>query len=234
MRILKLTGKSKSHFIELTETGMGYHFVRAKYGRGYSNTGTDFVVLGSTYALAVQEIKDLSTVFDVTAAIGLDELSQDNFVEEDLQIIDDFGRDPLKARAELARSLAKKALTAPVPPPGTTLTVRTVSTGDDGFIRFSYTRNDPRIEATGGVAAKTYATTYRDGVIITSGLSAVGRYALPVPLPATYLFLLTPPADTPVHFGAAVPLFGQAGGGVEVYFPNKFTNILRPFTVPPY
>lgn len=208
------------------------------FGASCRHTEADFVVLGSTYALAVQQFKDFSTVFDVTAAVSFDELSQDDFVNEDLKIEDDFGQDPLKARAALAQRLAISgaggAAAAPAPPPGTTLTVKTFTTGDDGFIRFYYTRNDPRIRANGDVAAKTYATTYRDGVIITSGLSAVGRYALPVPLPAAYLFVLTPPAGTPVHFGAAIPLFGQAGGGVEAYFPKQFINSVRPFTVPPY
>ena len=226
MHILRLKEASRSRFTELAETGMGYHFVKARYR---FNTETGFVVLGSTYALPVHRNNDLSTVFDVTAAVGLDELSEDDFVDGDLEITDNYGEDPLKAREAL--SLAVPSVT---PPPGATLTVKTVTNGVDGFIRFSYTPNDPRIQATGTVATKTYATTYRDGVIITSGLSAVGRYALPVPLPAIYLFLLTPPAGTPVCFGAAVPLFGQAGGGVEVYFPDGFTNIVRPFTVPPY
>lgn len=230
MHILKLRKASQSRFIELAETGMGYHFVKARYR---FNTETGFVVLGSTYALSVHKINDLSTVFDVTAAVGLDELSEDNFVDGDLEITDNYGQDPLKAREALSLAVPS-AMKATTPPPGTTLTVKTVTNGVDGFIRFSYTPNDPRIQATGTVTAKTYATTYRDGVIITSGLSAVGRYALPVPLPAIYLFLLTPPAGTPVYFGATVPLFGQAGGGVEVYFPNGFTNIVRPFTVPPY
>jgi hypothetical protein len=225
-----LKAASQSRFTELAETGMGYHFVKARYEY---NSETGFVVLGSNYALPVHKINDLSTVFDVTKAVGLDELSEDNFIDGDLEITDNYSQDPLKAREALSL-VVPGTIKATTPPPGTTLTVKTITNGVDGFIRFSYTSNDTHIQATGTVAAKTYATTYRDGVIITSGLSAVGRYALPVPLPAIYLFLLTPPAGTPVHFGATVPLFGQAGGGVEVYFPNGFTNITRPFTVPPY
>jgi hypothetical protein len=86
------------------------------------------------------------------------------------------------------------------------LTLKTKTTGTDAFLRFSYTRHDPRIGEDDVVSAKTYATTFLDGVIITSGLSAVGRYALPVPLPAEFVFILLPPARTDVHFGAAVAL----------------------------
>lgn len=59
-----------------------------------------------------------------------------------------------------------------------------------------------------------------DGVLAPSGAAAVGRYALPHPLPANFLYTLVPPMATSMQFGAAPPSFGQSGGGVEVYFPQ--------------
>ncbi len=71
-----------------------------------------------------------------------------------------------------------------------------------------------------GLAPQTYSTTYNDVKEVPSGLAAVGRYALPSPLPAVHLFLIQPHPGTDVAYGTVRPNYGMAGGGVEVYFPN--------------
>jgi hypothetical protein len=235
MQILKIDADSRIRFAEkIPETGMGYHFVHASY-RGESS---DFLVLGSTYAVPLRSIAGLTDVTELTTAGSIDDYPSDAFVEGRVSVTEDFSGRPILARAALIQSLAavlgSGASASALPPPGATLTVKTGTTGSDAYLRFSYTRHDPRIGANGAIAGKTYATTLRDGVIITSGLSAVGRYALPVPLPAEFVFVLLPPAATNVHLGAAVPFFGQAGGGVEAYFPDPFTNQTRCFTIPSY
>ncbi|HEX5721091.1 MAG TPA: hypothetical protein VF179_33370 [Thermoanaerobaculia bacterium] len=218
MSILKLSDKSV--FEDLVETGMGYHFVRAKYGNSWKEPA-DFLVLGSTYALPIEKEDGLTTIFELAsdAALAIDRWPAENFVEGVLDVRENFDEDPLLAREELARAIRQAAIATsftgvppPPPPPGATLTVKAKTSGDDAFLRFSYTRHDPRISGTGQVRGKTYATTYRDGVVVTSGLSALARYALPVPLPAEYVFLLTPPQGVDVELGAAAPLFGQSGG----------------------
>lgn len=112
-----------------------------------------------------------------------------------------------------------------IPPPGTPRPVVAQVNGDEGFLRFSWSTPDRRVDTTTGtVLAGTYTAPYRDGVKVSSGLEAVARLALPVPLPARYTIMLTPPAGTVVEVGAVAPAYGQAGGGVEAMFPNQFIN----------
>jgi hypothetical protein len=112
-----------------------------------------------------------------------------------------------------------------IPPPGAPRPVVTVTNGEEGFLRFSWVSPDRRVNSVNGmVAPGTYSAPYRDGVKISSGLEAVGRFALYVVFPARYTVMLTPPIGTPVELGAVAPAFGQAGGGVEAFFPNGFLN----------
>jgi hypothetical protein len=64
----------------------------------------------------------------------------------------------------------------------------------------------------------TYATTFNDLRMVPSGLAAVGRYALPLPDAARYTYSIV--TNGPHRMGTALPNYGQAGGGVEVCFPN--------------
>lgn len=123
-----------------------------------------------------------------------------------------------------------------VPPPGSARTTQTTSLGMEGFLRFTFNTPDPRVNTSSGtVAPGTYCTPYRDGQKVTSGYEAVGRYALPVPLPYKHTLLLVPPAGTQVEIGTVVSAFGQGGGGVEAYFPNGFTNpAMHYHALPPY
>jgi hypothetical protein len=112
-----------------------------------------------------------------------------------------------------------------VPAPGTPRTLSQQTTGDEGFLRFTFQIPDRRVNSvTGDVAPGTYCSPFRDGQKITCGFEAVGRFALPVPLPYKHLVLLVPPIGTYVDVGTVVPNFGQAGGGVEGLFPNGFNN----------
>jgi len=62
---------------------------------------------------------------------------------------------------------------------------------------------------------------------VPSRFAAVGRYALPNPASASYIFHIVT-FDRPTLIGTATPNFGQAGGGVEVFFSTGATN--RPGT----
>lgn len=113
----------------------------------------------------------------------------------------------------------------PFPPPGTPRPLVTKTNGEEGFLRFSWVTPDLRVNSVNGtVSPGTYAAPYRDGIKISSGLEAVGRFALYVVLPAKFTVLLTPPPGTAVELGAVAPAHGQAGGGVEGYFPAGFVN----------
>jgi hypothetical protein len=85
------------------------------------------------------------------------------------------------------------------------------------YFRFSANKADPRVLPNGDFIAGTYATTYNDLRMVPSGFAAVGRYALPSPLSARYMFMIMT-NSVPQLVGTAVPNFGQSGGGVEVLF----------------
>jgi len=90
----------------------------------------------------------------------------------------------------------------------------------DEFRRLSAYQNDSRIKNDGSVTPGTYTTTVNDVQATPSGLAAVGRYALPTKLPASFVFHIIPPPNTPILYSTVRPAFGFAGGGVEVYFPH--------------
>jgi hypothetical protein len=89
---------------------------------------------------------------------------------------------------------------------------------DEVFKRFSAYRNDRRVTPDGGLLPGTYATTEKDAENIHTGREAVGRYALPNPQPASFVFTILPDGGTVVHCGIVQPAFGQPGEGVEVLF----------------
>jgi hypothetical protein len=65
---------------------------------------------------------------------------------------------------------------------------------------------------------------------VPTGFVAVGRFALPNNLPASYRYEIEAPGSTPVDFGTLAPAFGQAGGGVEAYFLKAVVNTQIPPT----
>jgi hypothetical protein len=83
------------------------------------------------------------------------------------------------------------------------------------FYRYLSALPDARYSA-GILSAKTYLTSKIDKAHADTGFGAVGRYALPLPLPAIHVVEYRLPAGTVIEAGTAAPSFGQAGGGVEV------------------
>ncbi|MFT3732853.1 MAG: hypothetical protein QM780_15770 [Hyphomicrobium sp.] len=99
------------------------------------------------------------------------------------------------------------------------------------FFRYSANHSDPRVMKNGRIKAGTYATTYNDSRMIPSGLAAVGRYALPVSAAAEFMFPIM--TNGPYRMGTALPHFGQAGGGVEVFFKDEFQMLVaEPHQIP--
>jgi hypothetical protein len=78
----------------------------------------------------------------------------------------------------------------------------------------------------------TYGFPKSERRFVPTGFAAVGRYALPDLPPACRRYEIRPPANYKLKCGAAVPRYGQAGGGVEVMFPKKFTNRVVPIPAP--
>ena len=85
------------------------------------------------------------------------------------------------------------------------------------FHRYLRSPNDFRFDTQKQeLSAGTYLTTASDQAYANTGFAAVGRYALPVPVPAIHVFVYQLPPGTSLRVGTALPNFGQAGGGVEV------------------
>jgi hypothetical protein len=91
------------------------------------------------------------------------------------------------------------------------------------YYRFSTAPRDKRIMPNGDFMPGTYATTYSDFHFVPSGFAAVGRYAIPNPASARFVFQIVT-YDRPTKMGTATPNFGQAGGGVEVIFGSGAKN----------
>ena len=97
------------------------------------------------------------------------------------------------------------------------------------FYRYSAFNPDKRVDPkTGSFLAGTYAAPGSEVPFLPTGFVAVGRFALPNVLPASYRYEIDAPVETSVDFGTVAPAFGQAGGGVEAYFANAVTNAIVP------
>ncbi|HEV2322998.1 MAG TPA: hypothetical protein VGS10_03500 [Terracidiphilus sp.] len=93
------------------------------------------------------------------------------------------------------------------------------------FHRFSAFNPDWRVDrTTGSFIAGTYAAPESEVPFVPTGFVAVGRFALPNKWPASYLYEIEAPVGTIADFGTVAPAFGQAGGGVEAYFPHEVKN----------
>jgi hypothetical protein len=98
------------------------------------------------------------------------------------------------------------------------------------FYRFSAFSPDRRVNSSGDFLAGTYAAPESEVPFVPTGFVAVGRFALPNILPASFRYEITAPSGTSVDFGTVAPAYGQAGGGVEAYFANAVTNAKVPST----
>lgn len=85
--------------------------------------------------------------------------------------------------------------------------------------RFTSTKSDKRFYNS-KLSKNTYLTSDADQHFVNTGFGAVGRFALPMPLPASYHHIYTLPAGTVLKVGTVAPNYGQAGGGVEVATTN--------------
>jgi hypothetical protein len=85
-------------------------------------------------------------------------------------------------------------------------------------LRIDFKANPPTI------AQDTYAAPASEVPFALTGFAAVARFALPSLKPACFRYELQPVAGTTIECGAAVPLYGQSGGGVEVKFPSLTKN----------
>lgn len=212
------------------ETGMGFQVIRAVVTYALQ-TGTKSIegpclVLGSVFILPYAPYPDIVAVQDLPA-IGLaGDFPPGRVSIDDLVVMSVFW-------PRITTPLSMSHSGPPIAGTGLALPVSTTTSTHQAFLRFSAFPNDKRILTNGGLLPDTFATTVNDARLAPSGLAAVGRYALPNPLPAKFVYTVVPPAGTQIQMGAVLPNNGQAGGGVEVWFPKGCAqHTLLPYELP--
>lgn len=104
------------------------------------------------------------------------------------------------------------------------------------FVRYISSPIDRRLDpATNTLKKDTYLTSQLDRHHADTGFGSVGRYALPLPIPIGTVIEYTLPVGTDIEVGTVTPLFGQAGGGVEIKLVND--TVVHPgstYPLPPY
>lgn len=179
-----------------------------------------FVALNTEVILSLNELRDernersriqLSTLFSEDGDASENAFDRlERFVFRDQPVL--ALSDPQTIDRDLRAGLVEPRHAAPPP---AWMQKRTYC-----YYRFSPRPTNPRVDKkTGCFLPGTFATTDVDYRHVPSGFAAVGRYALPVPASARFVFQITT-NQSPTYMRAAVPLFGQAGGGVEVFFQS--------------
>jgi len=90
------------------------------------------------------------------------------------------------------------------------------------FKRYTSSAMDHRF-VDGELTPGTYVTSTLDSSNANTGFGAVGRYALPIPLPASNVIEYEIEHNAEIEIGTVAPNFGQSGGGVEIRFPRGAT-----------
>jgi hypothetical protein len=187
---------------DLTEAGMDYHVVNAECVN-YSIDGP-FIVRSNGVTMPFRDPKNRFYDFESF-------LEGKQFPTESASV-------ELKNISNLERPLMLSAHfpVGYLPTRGAyPLLGMTTLTHDTRFIRYTSTPTDARY--TGSLlSAGTYLTSYRDSLLVNTGFGTVGRYALPLPVPAKFVHEYTIPKGTTLQVGTVAPNWGQSGGGVEV------------------
>lgn len=212
MPLLRIGRDTERRLLELPESGMGYQIVQHRQ--------EPWVVFNATVTIPLVELQ--TTVFSEAeyVLISNDPASEAiqslNLVEfSDNVQITFSGLDPRFRNTSGGLAFCQ----TPISPPRSFISPNYPYS----YYRFSPYIKDKRVDTNGNFLPGTYATTYNDLPFVPSGFAAVGRYALPNPASAAFVFsILT--FNRPTLMGTATPNFGQSGGGVEVLFQTGATN----------
>jgi hypothetical protein len=202
--LLQLSEESRAQLAELAEAGMGYFRASAHFPNG--SMIRDVVVAGDHYVVPIEAHPDYFTLADL--------IKGEPFPGTKPPAVA-----PLRVTVTLSAPAARRIASLPsgwVPAAGAVaLLGSTVLSTKTRFYRYTGTSMDHRFSGT-HLAVGTYLTTEADKTYANTGFAAVGRYALPIPSPASYVHVYDIPAGTSLLVGTVLPGYGQAGGGVEV------------------
>jgi len=215
MQIIRLRAEDTKSLLAQPESGMGFQIVEAKKAASLGSEA--WLVFNGELAIVIEDQTWLQSRAAMSEIHLRAEAKNVSTLIESFHVAttrSGVGRPPsshgpARTLAPAAHSLIKKSETAA----GTT------------YYRFSAFENDRRVNPkTGAFLPGTYATTATDKPMAPSGFAAVGRYALPNVLPASFVFALSAVGSERIHIGTVAPAFGQSGGGVEVFFPLGGSN----------
>ena len=223
MKMINLSESAINELSALPETGMGFQFVDATFWGDRKR----FLVFNSEHAVDITEL-NLSTTDEVF------ELMQN---ERKIVSYLDFEREVVFAAPDphsfqlISTRIASPSGTtgAPIAATPSTLVKHVHLPNNRKFYRFSAFNPDRRVDpVTGDFSPGTYATVESELPFVPTGFVAVGRFALPNNIPASYRYTIEAPKNTPVSFGTVAPAFSQSGGGVEAFFAKKVINQQKP------
>jgi hypothetical protein len=220
-----------TNLTELPETGMGFQLVESVI---WGNV-TPLLVFNSERAIDLSQIELVSG--DDPAVILRNGLRVIEVLKSDVVQTVFAAPQPQNFRLLQTRIGPLSAAGAPVAGAGvrtalpSSLVKHVNLTASRVFYRYSAFNPDRRVDpVTGNFLAGTYAAPASEVPFVPTGFLAVGRFALPNILPASYRYEITAPAGTAVDFGTVAPAYGQAGGGVEACFANAVSNAKVPPT----
>ncbi|MDJ0593070.1 MAG: hypothetical protein QNJ72_24310 [Pleurocapsa sp. MO_226.B13] len=205
MNVLKLNFESLAEVTSLNEGGLDYYF--ASGSTDLLSVVGPFFIRTNGYALPLEGGED---IYDIEKLLRADPFPD----YESETLISLVNISPGSSAALTSASVSLPSGYIPTRGAHNLLGKITLSHATR-FFRLTSTRNDPRF-SNGQLKSGTYLTTQNDISFVNTGFGTVGRFALPMPLPASYKHDYTLPANTVLSVGTVSPAFGQAGGGVEV------------------
>jgi hypothetical protein len=212
----------------LPETGMGFHIVEGN--------GRYAAVLADGQTLPLYQDPQLYDVDDLIAGEPIPTATTTQFLNI--------------AKAGISRAATLSALVTLVPGYGGStgalpLIGQVTLANNTRFYRYVGhpitgspvpSSSDPRFVASSGggaLAPGTFLTTTLDRPLVSSGFGAVGRFSLPLPVPASQVFEYELPKGAQLKVGTVSPMFGQSGGGVEVQTDIKNKQAATQLIPPP-
>ncbi len=205
MKLLQLKEPSLRAVFQIAESGMDFVIVTA-FVDAIRSTRT-LVVRSNGCAALIEKQEDVYTLID---------MYEDQPLPEQRQTIVLSNLAPVSALTTVALPPGY------LPAKGAHQLLGSISLAQHTrFFRFTSTPTDHRFSSN-TLLKDTYLATDNDRHFVNSGFGAVGRYALPLPMPASYVHDYTIPKGTRLLAGTVAPQFGQAGGGVEV----KTTSVI--------
>jgi len=212
MAIYSLMKETSMRLLREPESGMGYQII--------SYRKEAIVIFNASLAISLNDLRSRKFKESDYSLLSGDPEYTSKQAYEPLQLMDDFRISFSLFESELRTDQFGLSFTESVVAPPDYVISRTTPTS---YYRYSAYYRDRRVDKDGNYIPGTYATTYADMHFVPSGFAAVGRYALPNPASARYVFQIVT-FDKPSLVGTATPNFGQAGGGVEVLFKNGAKN----------